>query len=145
MKQENWDKVLEHTHLALQINPEDDRALFTRYRAYDATDKFSEALDCMISICCLKMRDPMYMKVMDSAIMKVSDSEGEEYIKKRVPSPRSTFNVDAYLKTFASDLVGKWWRGEGELDVEIVRQLLSEQSLEEASRDGDGDTETKLS
>ncbi|EMC92467.1 hypothetical protein BAUCODRAFT_77733 [Baudoinia panamericana UAMH 10762] len=129
----NWDKVIEDTTAAINLDPEYVKALNRRANAYEQQDRYSEALLDYTASCILdQFRSDSSAQAVERLLKKVAESKAKSIMEgkeKKLPSP--TF-VSNYLQSFrarplpegleeSADLSedsGKWFLRKGLLAIQ---------------------------
>ncbi|KAI7512882.1 hypothetical protein KC331_g22586, partial [Hortaea werneckii] len=97
----NWQKVIEDTTAAVNLDPEYVKALNRRANAYEQDGKFSEALLDYTASCIIdQFRNDQSAQAVERLLKKVAESKARAIMEgkeKRLPSP--TF-VSNYLQSF---------------------------------------------
>ncbi|OCK80081.1 mitochondrial precursor protein [Lepidopterella palustris CBS 459.81] len=97
----NWDKVIEDTTAAINLDNEYVKALNRRANAYEAVDRYSEALLDYTASCIIDgFRNEQSTQSVERLLKKVAEAKGKaimETKEKKLPSP--TF-VTNYLQSF---------------------------------------------
>lgn len=97
----NWEKVIEDTTAALNLDNEYVKALNRRANAYEQSEKYSEALLDYTASCIIdQFRNDQSAHAVERLLKKVAESKASEILKskqKKLPSP--TF-VSNYLQSF---------------------------------------------
>ncbi|KAK4162577.1 hypothetical protein QBC43DRAFT_73927 [Cladorrhinum sp. PSN259] len=97
----DWEKVVEDTTAAVQLDPEYVKALNRRANAYDHLGKYSEALLDFTASCIIDgFRNEQSAQAVERLLKKFADSKAKEILatkEARLPSP--TF-VGNYLQSF---------------------------------------------
>lgn len=97
----NWDKVVEDTTAAVNLDPEYIKALNRRANAYDHMGMYSEALLDFTASCIIdNFKNPQSADAVEKLLKKYAESKAKEILKDkptRLPSP--TF-VGNYLQSF---------------------------------------------
>lgn len=97
----NWDKVVEDTTAAINLDPEYIKALNRRANAYDHLGKYSEALLDFTASCIIDgFRNEQSAQAVERLLKKFAESKAKEILETK-PSrlPSSTF-VGNYLQSF---------------------------------------------
>ena len=99
----DWEKVVEDTTAALELNNEYVKALNRRANAYEHLDKNSEALlDCTASCIIDGFSNDQSAQSVERLLKKVAESKGKTMLAQRQTKlPSSTF-VKNYLQSFRS-------------------------------------------
>lgn len=151
----DWEKVIEDTTAAINLDPEYVKALNRRANAYEQSEKYSEALLDYTASCIIDaFRNDQSAQAVERLLKKVAESKASVILKakdQRLPSP--TF-ISNYLQSFrpkdlpeplneSADLApesGKWYLRKGLL---AMQQRTSEgyqeanQAFEKAIELGD--------
>ncbi|KAF1354731.1 hypothetical protein BDV97DRAFT_307945 [Delphinella strobiligena] len=151
----DWEKVIEDTTAAINLDPEYVKALNRRANAYEQSEKYSEALLDYTASCIIDgFRNDQSAQAVERLLKKVAEAKASVILKakdQRLPSP--TF-ISNYLQSFrpkdlpeglneSADLVdesGKWYLRKGLL---AMQQRTSEgyqeanQAFEKAIEVGD--------
>jgi import receptor subunit TOM70 len=97
----NWEKVIEDTTAAINLDPEYIKALNRRANAFDHIGKYSEALLDFTASCIIdNFRNPQSADAVEKLLKKFAESKAKEILQDkptRLPSP--TF-VGNYLQSF---------------------------------------------
>ncbi|KAK3296823.1 uncharacterized protein B0H64DRAFT_473017 [Chaetomium fimeti] len=96
-----WDKVVEDTTAAINLNPEYIKALNRRANAYDHLGKYSEALLDFTASCIIDgFRNEQSAQAVERLLKKFAETKAKEILETK-PSklPSSTF-VGNYLQSF---------------------------------------------
>ncbi|KAK3359077.1 mitochondrial outer membrane 72K protein [Lasiosphaeria hispida] len=96
-----WDKVIEDTTAAIQLDPEYIKALNRRANAYDHMGKYSEALVDFTASCIIDgFRNEQSAQAVERLLKKYAESRAKEILETKPPKlPSSTF-VSNYLQSF---------------------------------------------
>jgi import receptor subunit TOM70 len=97
----NWDKVVEDTTAAINLDPEYIKALNRRANAYDHLGKYSEALLDFTASCIIDgFRNEQSAQAVERLLKKFAETKAKEILETK-PSrlPSSTF-VGNYLQSF---------------------------------------------
>lgn len=124
----DWEKVIEDTTAAIALDPEYVKALNRRANAYEASDKYSEALLDYTASCILDgFRNDQSAQAVERLLKKVAESKAAAILKaKSKKLPSSTF-ISNYLQSFRpkpqpealavdaqlADESGKWYLRKG--------------------------------
>lgn len=151
----DWEKVIEDTTAAINLDPEYVKALNRRANAYEQSEKYSEALLDYTASCIIDgFRNDQSAQAVERLLKKVAETKASVILKakdQRLPSP--TF-ISNYLQSFrpkdlpeglneSADLAdesGKWYLRKGLL---AMQQRTSEgyqeanQAFEKAIEVGD--------
>ncbi|KAF2842094.1 mitochondrial outer membrane 72K protein [Patellaria atrata CBS 101060] len=97
----NWEKVIEDTTAAINLDPEYVKALNRRANAYEEVKRYSEALLDYTASCIIDgFRNEQSAQSVERLLKKVAESKGKAILEgkeKKLPSP--TF-VSNYLQSF---------------------------------------------
>lgn len=97
----NWEKVVEDTTAAVNLDPEYIKALNRRANAYDHLEMYSEALLDFTASCIIdNFKNPQSADAVEKLLKKYAEAKAKEILKdkpSRLPSP--TF-VGNYLQSF---------------------------------------------
>ncbi|KAL1310573.1 hypothetical protein AAFC00_000852 [Neodothiora populina] len=97
----DWEKVIEDTTAAIQLDPEYVKALNRRANAYEQSEKYSEALLDYTASCIIDgFRNDTSAQAVERLLKKVAESKAAAILKakdKKLPSP--TF-ISNYLQSF---------------------------------------------
>lgn len=138
----NWDKVIEDTTAALNLDNEYVKALNRRANAYEQSEKYSEALLDYTASCIIDgFRNDQSAQAVERLLKKVADSKAGEILKskqKKLPSP--TF-VSNYLQSFRPKDLPEGLATTDELEEESGKGQLRKGLQAIQKRTGDGYTE----
>lgn len=138
----NWDKVIEDTTAALNLDNEYVKALNRRANAYEQSEKYSEALLDYTASCIIDgFRNDQSAQAVERLLKKVADSKAGEILKskqKKLPSP--TF-VTNYLQSFRPKDLPEGLATTDELEEESGKGQLRKGLQAIQKRTGDGYTE----
>lgn len=138
----DWDKVIEDTTAALNIDNEYVKALNRRANAYEQSSKFSEALLDYTASCIIDgFRNDTSAQAVERLLKKVAEAKAStimESKQKKLPSP--TF-VSNYLQSFRPKPTPAGLEESAELDENGGKGLLRKGLLATQKRTGDGYTE----
>lgn len=97
----NWDKVVEDTTAAINLDPEYVKALNRRANAYDHLGMYSEALLDFTASCIIdNFRNPQSADAVEKLLKKYAERKAKEILQgKPAKLPSSTF-VGNYLQSF---------------------------------------------
>ena len=97
----DWDKVVEDTTAAINLDPEYIKALNRRANAYDHQGKYSEALLDFTASCIIDgFRNEQSAQAVERLLKKFAETKAKEILQtKPVRLPSSTF-VGNYLQSF---------------------------------------------
>jgi import receptor subunit TOM70 len=97
----NWEKVVEDTTAAVNLDPEYIKALNRRANAYDHLGKYSEALLDFTASCIIdNFKNPQSADAVEKLLKKYAESKAKEILKdKAAKLPSPTF-VGNYLQSF---------------------------------------------
>ncbi|KAG9943060.1 hypothetical protein KCU85_g8919, partial [Aureobasidium melanogenum] len=129
----NWERVIEDTTAAVNLDPEYVKALNRRAHAYEQTNKYSEALLDYTASCIIDaFRNAQAAEAVERLLKKVAEQKAKAIMeKKQRRLPSATF-ITNYLQSFrdrklsdtiseSSDLAensGKWWLRKGLLAMD---------------------------
>ncbi|KAI5203537.1 hypothetical protein AUEXF2481DRAFT_370814 [Aureobasidium subglaciale EXF-2481] len=129
----NWERVIEDTTAAVNLDPEYVKALNRRANAYEQTDKYSEALLDFTASCIIDaFRNTQAAEAVERLLRKVAEQKAKAIMeKKQRRLPSATF-ITNYLQSFRdrplpesisesadlSEKSGKWWLRKGLLAME---------------------------
>ncbi|KAG9735802.1 hypothetical protein KCU73_g10417, partial [Aureobasidium melanogenum] len=129
----NWERVIEDTTAAVNLDPEYVKALNRRAHAYEQTNKYSEALLDYTASCIIDaFRNTQAAEAVERLLKKVAEQKAKAIMeKKQRRLPSATF-ITNYLQSFrdrklsdtiseSSDLAensGKWWLRKGLLAMD---------------------------
>lgn len=124
----NWDRVIEDTTAAINLDPEYVKALNRRAHAYEETEKYSEALLDYTASCIIDaFRNTQAAEAVERLLRKVAENKAKVILeKKQRRLPSATF-ITNYIQSFrAKELPadisegadipensGKWWLRKG--------------------------------
>ncbi|KAK9464549.1 mitochondrial precursor protein [Lipomyces arxii] len=99
--QEKWEKVVEDTSAALEMDPEYLKALSRRGTAYEKLQNYSEAVVDYTAVCILSgaPNDPLSASI-DRLLQRTGEIKGKELMKTKKPTLPSVAFVTAYLDSF---------------------------------------------
>ncbi|EKG12049.1 Tetratricopeptide-like helical [Macrophomina phaseolina MS6] len=121
----NWDKVIEDTSAAINLDNEYVKALNRRANAYEQVGLFSEALLDYTASCIIDaFRNEMSAQSVERLLKKVAEKKGKEMLagkEKKLPSP--TF-VSNYLQSFRPKPPPAGLEPEADLDEETGKGQL---------------------
>jgi len=97
----NWEKVVEDTTAAVNLDPEYIKALNRRANAYDHLHMYSEALLDFTASCIIdNFKNPQSADAVEKLLKKYAEAKAKEILKdKPARLPSSTF-VGNYLQSF---------------------------------------------
>lgn len=129
----NWERVIEDTTAAVNLDPEYVKALNRRAHAYEQTNKYSEALLDYTASCIIDaFRNTQAAEAVERLLKKVAEQKAKAIMeKKQRRLPSATF-ITNYLQSFrdrqlsdtiseSADLAensGKWWLRKGLLAMD---------------------------
>ncbi|KAF1982704.1 mitochondrial precursor proteins import receptor [Aulographum hederae CBS 113979] len=138
----DWDKVIEDTTAAVNLDNEYVKALNRRANAYEQVGKFSEALLDYTASCIIDgFRNEASAQSVERLLKKVAEKRSKEILKdkeKRLPSP--TF-VSNYLQSFRPQPAPAGLEETAELDDNSGKGQLKKGLIAMGRRSGDGYTE----
>lgn len=121
----DWEKVVEDTTAAVNLDPEYVKALNRRANAYEHLGKYSEALLDFTASCIIDVfRNEQSAQAVERLLKKIADSKAREILatkEARLPSP--TF-VGNYLQSFRPKPRPAGLEDEVELDEETGKGQL---------------------
>ncbi|GME25698.1 mitochondrial import receptor subunit tom-70 [Neofusicoccum parvum] len=121
----NWEKVIEDTTAAINLDNEYVKALNRRANAYEQVGRFSEALLDYTASCIIDgFRNEMSAQSVERLLKKVAEAKGKEILaskEKKLPSP--TF-VSNYLQSFRPKPPPAGLEPEADLDEETGKGQL---------------------
>lgn len=121
----NWDKVIEDTTAAINLDNEYVKALNRRANAFEQVDRFSEALLDYTASCIIDgFRNEQSAQSVERLLKKVAEAKGKAILagkEKKLPSP--TF-VSNYLQSFRPKDPPAGLETEADLDDESGRGQL---------------------
>lgn len=134
-----WDKVIEDTTAAINIDSEYVKALNRRANAYEHLEKFSEALLDFTASCIIdEFQNQASAQAVERLLKKVAEKKGKEILatkNKQLPSP--TF-VTNYLQSFRARPPPTGLEDNEELSEESGRGQLQLGVRSMAKKTGDG-------
>lgn len=138
----NWDKVIEDTTAALNLDAEYVKALNRRANAYEQVSKFSEALLDYTASCIIDaFRNDASAQAVERLLKKVAEAKAASILAskpKKLPSP--TF-VTNYLQSFRSKPLPTDLEEAADLDENSGKGQLKKGLLAVQKRSGEGYTE----
>lgn len=121
----NWEKVIEDTTAAINLDNEYVKALNRRANAYEQVGRFSEALLDYTASCIIDgFRNEMSAQSVERLLKKVAEAKGKAILadkEKKLPSP--TF-VSNYLQSFRPKPPPAGLEPEADLDEETGKGQL---------------------
>ena len=137
-----WDKVIEDTTAAINLDNEYVKALNRRANAYEQVERNSEALLDYTASCIIDgFRNESSAQSVERLLKKVADAKGKAILaskEKKLPSP--TF-VTNYLQSFRPKPTPEGLEDDAELDEESGKGQLRKGLKAMATKTGDGYTE----
>ncbi|KAF2151487.1 mitochondrial precursor protein [Myriangium duriaei CBS 260.36] len=138
----NWDKVIEDTTAALNLDAEYVKALNRRANAYEQVSKFSEALLDYTASCIIDaFRNDASAQAVERLLKKVAEAKAASILAskpKKLPSP--TF-VTNYLQSFRPKPLPADLEDATDLDENSGKGQLKKGLLAVQKRSGEGYTE----
>ncbi|KAI9710697.1 MAG: TOM (translocase of outer membrane) complex component [Bogoriella megaspora] len=138
----NWDRVIEDTTAAINIDNEYVKALNRRANAYEQSGKFSLALLDYTASCIIdSFRNDSSAASVERLLKKVAEEKGRKILaekEKKLPSP--TF-VTNYLQSFRPKPPPKGLEETAELDENTGKGQLQKGIQAMTKKTGDGYTE----
>jgi import receptor subunit TOM70 len=138
----NWDKVIEDTTAAINLDNEYVKALNRRANAYEQVDRNSEALLDYTASCIIDgFRNEASAQSVERLLKKVAETKGKAILaskEKKLPSP--TF-VTNYLQSFRPKPAPSGLEDDAELDEESGKGQLRKGLREMGSKTAEGYTE----
>ncbi|KAH7412355.1 hypothetical protein DE146DRAFT_772598 [Phaeosphaeria sp. MPI-PUGE-AT-0046c] len=137
-----WDKVIEDTTAAINLDNEYVKALNRRANAYEQVERNSEALLDYTASCIIDgFRNESSAQSVERLLKKVAETKGKAILagkEKKLPSP--TF-VTNYLQSFRPKPRPEGLEDDAELDDESGKGQLRKGLAAMATKTGDGYTE----
>ncbi|KAF2643687.1 mitochondrial precursor protein [Massarina eburnea CBS 473.64] len=137
-----WDRVIEDTTAAINLDNEYVKALNRRANAYEQVDRNSEALLDYTASCIIDgFRNENSAQSVERLLKKVAEAKGKAILaskEKKLPSP--TF-VTNYLQSFRPKSPPEGLEDDAELDEETGKGQLRKGLWEMNNKTGDGYTE----
>jgi len=134
-----WDKVIEDTTAAINLDNEYVKALNRRANAYEQVERNSEALLDYTASCIIDgFRNESSAQSVERLLKKVADAKGKAILaskEKKLPSP--TF-VTNYLQSFRPKPTPEGLEDDAELDEESGKGQLRKGLKAMATKTGDG-------
>ncbi|KAK5150994.1 TOM (translocase of outer membrane) complex component [Oleoguttula sp. CCFEE 6159] len=138
----NWDKVIEDTTAAINLDNEYVKALNRRANAYEQSEMYSEALLDYTASCIIDgFRNEGSAQSVERLLKKVAEAKGKKILAskdKKLPSP--TF-VTNYLQSFRPKPAPEGLGETAELEEESGKGQLKKGLMAMRKRTGDGYTE----
>lgn len=138
----DWDKVIEDTTAAINLDNEYVKALNRRANAYEQVERNSEALLDYTASCIIDgFRNESSAQSVERLLKKVAETKGKAILEgkeKKLPSP--TF-VTNYLQSFRPKPPPEGLEDDAELDEESGKGQLRKGLKAMATKTGDGYTE----
>lgn len=138
----NWEKVIEDTTAAINLDNEYVKALNRRANAYEQVGRFSEALLDYTASCIIDgFRNEMSAQSVERLLKKVAEEKGRQILadkEKKLPSP--TF-VSNYLQSFRPKPPPAGLEPEADLDQETGKGQLRKGLIALNLKTADGYTE----
>jgi import receptor subunit TOM70 len=138
----DWDKVIEDTTAAINLDNEYVKALNRRANAYEQVERNSEALLDYTASCIIDgFRNESSAQSVERLLKKVAETKGKAILEgkeKKLPSP--TF-VTNYLQSFRPKPAPEGLGDDAELDEESGKGQLRKGLQAMATKTGDGYTE----
>lgn len=138
----NWEKVIEDTTAAINLDNEYVKALNRRANAYEQVGRFSEALLDYTASCIIDgFRNEMSAQSVERLLKKVAEEKGKQILadkEKKLPSP--TF-VSNYLQSFRPKPPPAGLEPEADLDQETGKGQLRKGLIALNLKTADGYTE----
>ncbi|KAF2718752.1 mitochondrial precursor protein [Polychaeton citri CBS 116435] len=138
----NWEKVIEDTTAAINLDNEYVKALNRRANAYEQESRFSEALLDYTASCIIdQFRNEGSAQSVERLLKKVAETKAKKIMEgkdKKLPSP--TF-VSNYLQSFRSKSLPEGLEETAELDAESGKWWLRKGLQAIQHRTGEGYTE----
>ncbi|KAF2732892.1 mitochondrial precursor protein [Polyplosphaeria fusca] len=135
----NWDKVIEDTTAAINLDNEYVKALNRRANAYEKVDRNSEALLDYTASCIIDgFRNESSAQSVERLLKKVAESKGKAILaskEKKLPSP--TF-VTNYLQSFRPKPPPQGLEEDAELDEDTGKGQLRKGLKAVNTKTGDG-------
>lgn len=135
----DWDKVIEDTTAAINLDPEYEKALNRRGNAYEQTEQYSEALLDYTASCIIgQFRNEGAAQAVERLLKKVAESKAKVIMQgkeKKLPSP--TF-VSNYLQSFRPRPLPEGLTETDDLEPESGKWFLRKGLLAVQQRTGDG-------
>ncbi|KAL1627415.1 TOM (translocase of outer membrane) complex component [Diplodia seriata] len=138
----NWEKVIDDTTAAINLDNEYVKALNRRANAYEQVDMFSEALLDYTASCIIdSFRNELSAQSVERLLKKVAEAKGRAILakkEKKLPSP--TF-VSNYLQSFRPKPPPAGLEPEADLDEETGKGQLRKGLIALNLKTADGYTE----
>ena len=138
----DWDKVIDDTTAAINLDNEYVKALNRRANAYEQVDRNSEALLDYTASCIIDgFRNESSAQSVERLLKKVAEQKGKAILQgkeKKLPSP--TF-VTNYLQSFRPKDAPQGLADDAELDEETGKGQLRKGLRAMATKTGEGYTE----
>ena len=135
----NWDKVIEDTTAAINLDSEYVKALNRRANAYQQTEKYSEALLDFTASCIIDgFRNSSSAQSVEKLLKKVAESKAKKIMASKEKNlPSSTF-ITNYLQSFRSKPLPKGLEEDVELSDESGKGQLRKGLLAMRKKSSDG-------
>ena len=138
----DWEKVIEDTTAAINLDPEYVKALNRRANAYEQSEKYSEALLDYTASCIIDgFRNDQSAQAVERLLKKVAEAKASTILKakqKKLPSP--TF-ISNYLQSFRPKPIPEGLSESAELSEESGQWYLRKGLLALKQRTGEAYTE----
>ncbi|KAK8157971.1 mitochondrial precursor proteins import receptor [Phyllosticta citrichinensis] len=138
----NWEKVIEDTTAAINLDNQYVKALNRRAHAYEQTERYSEALLDYTASCIIdQFRNEVSAQSVERLLKKVAEAKGRAILaskEKKLPSP--TF-VSNYLQSFRPKPLPAGLEETAELEEESGKGQLRKGLLALNKKTGEGYTE----
>lgn len=135
----DWEKVIEDTTAAINLNPEYVKALNRRANAYEESEKYSEALLDYTASCIIDgFRNDTSAQAVERLLKKVAEAKASTIMKskeRKLPSP--TF-VSNYLQSFRPRPMPEGLEETADLDEESGKGQLRKGLLAIQKKTGEG-------
>ncbi|KAK8245190.1 mitochondrial precursor proteins import receptor [Phyllosticta capitalensis] len=135
----NWEKVIEDTTAAINLDNQYVKALNRRAHAYEQTERYSEALLDYTASCIIdQFRNEVSAQSVERLLKKVAEAKGRAILatkEKKLPSP--TF-VSNYLQSFRPKPLPAGLEEDADLEEESGKGQLRKGLLALNLKTGDG-------
>ena len=141
----NWDKVIEDTTAAINLDSEYVKALNRRANAYQQTERYSEALLDFTASCIIDgFRTSSSAQSVEKLLKKVAESKAKKILaSKEKKLPSSTF-ITNYLQSFRAKPLPNGLEEDTELPDESGKGQLRKGLLAMRKKSSDGYAEAAI-